>query len=315
MFDPKVFFLTLQNVALLLIFIFAGYLLRRSGKCGRDAATTLSVLTTFLFSPAYSINNLSKSFTVEKLGQNARLVLLSTFLILAAIFISKLLARLLGRSDFEKRTFAYMFAFGNSGYFGYPVVQGVFGDEALGQFIIFCLPINIAICSYGYGLFVEESEGKFNPKKVLFSPMMIGCYVGCLLGLTGFALPSFVSSALGGAAACMSPSSMLLAGLVLGAFPLKKLLSGLRPYLLGFVRLLVLPLIFGVPLYLLGFRGTELFLALVSVSLPAGMNIVVYPESLGLDASDNARICFVSVLMSLATLPPVYSIIQTVSGL
>ncbi|MBR2615112.1 MAG: AEC family transporter [Clostridia bacterium] len=315
MFDPKVFFLTLQNVAMLLIFIFTGYFLRRSGKLNRDSATVISILTTFVFSPAYTISNLPKTFTVANLWQNARLILISTLLILAAIFVARILGKTLGRDGFERRTFSYMFAFGNSGYFGYPVVQGVFGEEALGQFIIFCLPVNIAIFSYGYGLFVESQGGKFQAKKIFLSPMIIGCYIGCILGLTGFQLPSLVTSALSGAAACMSPASMILAGVVMGSFPLKKLVSGLRPYLLGLIRLLGLPLFFGVILYVLGLRGTELFLGLVSVSLPSGMNIVVYPESLGQDASANAKVCFVSVLMSLLTLPVVYSIIQTVAGL
>lgn len=315
MFDLSVFLLTLQNVAYLLIFIFIGYLLRRSGKLDRNSATVVSILTTFVFSPCYSASNLPKSFTLANLGQNALLIGLSTALILGVILVARLLGFHLGQSGFERRTYSYMFAFANTGYFGYPVIQGVFGDEVLGKFMVFCLPINVAIFSYGYGLFVSGTGGRFQLKKVLLSPLMAGFYAGAFSGLTGLRLPSLCSKVLATAGSCMSPASMILAGLVMGAFPLKGLLSGLRPYLLGLIRLLGLPIFWGSILYLVGVRGLPLFLSLVSVSLPAGMNIVVYPESLGQDASDNARLCFVSVLMSLITLPLVFTVIQAVAGL
>ena len=315
MFDLSVFFLTLQNVAYLLIFIFIGYFLRRSGKLNRESATVVSILTTFVFSPCYTASNLPKSFTLENLGQNALLLGVSTLLLLVVILVARFLGFHLGRDGFERRTFAYMFAFTNTGYFGYPVIQGVFGDEMLGKFLVFCLPINIGIYSYGYGLFVSGTGEKFQLKKVLFSPLMLGFYAGTFLGLTGLQLPSLCNSVLTASGACMSPASMILAGLVMGTFSFRQLLSGVRPYLLGLLRLLGIPLFFGGALYLVGLRGLPLFLSLVSVSLPAGMNIVVYPESLGQDSSSNAKICFVSVIMSLITLPFVFTAIKALAGL
>ena len=315
MFDLQVFLLTLEKVAFLLLFIFIGYTMRRSNKLDRNSATTLSVLTTWVFSPSYTITNLPKTFTIENLGSNVLLIVASTLLVFPVIGVARVLAAKLGREDFEKRTLSYMLAFSNIGYFGYPVVEGVFGDEMLAKFMVFCLPFNLAICSYGYSLFMKSSGKKFSLVGVLFSPLMLGCYAGYFLGLTGIKLPSLLNTAFSAAGACMSPASMLLAGIVMGSFPLKKLLSGVRPYLLGVVRLLLIPLLFGIPLYLVGLRGIYLFLSLVIISMPSGMNIVVYPESLGQDSSENAKLCFVSTLMSLVTLPFVFSLIKMISGL
>lgn len=315
MFDVTVFLLTLEKVAFLLLFIFIGYALRRKNKLNRDSAMAISVLTTWVFSPAYTVINLPKTFTLENLGSNALLIGTATLLVFPVIGVARFLALKLGRDGFERRTLSYMLAFSNIGYFGYPVVEGVFGDEVLAKFMVFCLPFNLAICSYGYSLFMQASGKKFRLGGVLLSPLMLGCYAGYFLGLTGLRLPSLLDTAFTAAGACMSPASMLLAGIVMGSFPLKKLLSGVRPYLLGVVRLLLIPLLFGIPLYLFGVRGIYLFLSLVIISMPSGMNIVVYPESLGQDASDNAKLCFVSTLMSLVTLPFVFSLIKMISGL
>ncbi len=314
MFQLSVLYMTLQKVAFLLLFIFVGYFLRRRGKVTEEAASALSVLTTYIFAPAYTAINLPKTFTIEKMGSNASLVGFSLALLVLVILVARFLAAKLGRDGFEKRTLSYMFTFSNTGYFGYPVIQGVFGEEILGQFMLFCLPLNLAIYSYGYSLFASE-KGNFQIKKVLLSPLMIGCYAGCILGISGFSLPGLLRDALESAGACMSPASMLLAGIVMGAFPLKKLLSGARPYLLALVRLIGMPLLFGIPLSLLGIRGIWLFLALAVLSMPSGMNIVVYPESLGQDASGNAKICFVSTLLSIVTLPVSFALIGALSGL
>ena len=103
---------------------------------------------------------------------------------------------------------------------------------------------------------------------------------------------------------------MILAGFMLGKFPLKKLLTGWRPYILTVVRLVGIPVIFGIVLFLLKVKGIYLLLPLVVAGLPLGLNLVVYPESLGheKEAADNAKLCFVSYLLSLIVLPIAFAL-------
>ena len=50
------------------------------------------------------------------------------------------------------------------------------------------------------------------------------------------------------------------------------------------------------------------------VSLPCGMNVVVYPESVGLDSTEGARACFVSYIMAIVTVPIVFTILDMLVG-
>lgn len=313
MFNLPVFFLTVEKVAFLLIFILSGYLLRRSKILGREAATVVSLVTTYIFSPAYTIANLRQNFTVENLKSNAALFAFSLMMVPIMILVARGLAKHLARDDFEKKSLSYFLAFSNNGYFGYPVMQGVFGQTVLGQFIVYCIPVNLFIYSYGYGLFAKEKKGRW--KKVFFSPLIIGCYIGIFLGLTSLPLPGLVEESLDAAGACMSPCAMILAGLVIGSYPIKKLLTGARNYLYSFLRLILAPILFGIPLYLLGVRGIYLFLAISIASLPGGMNSIVYPESMGYDASENAKMCCISILLSIITLPVVFALLEAICGL
>ena len=318
LFNLEVCLLTVQKVAFLLTVILIGYIMRRSGKVEHKAAKILSILTTHIFSPCYTLKTLPKNFTVDNLGKNLAVLGLSCALLGLVILLSRFLAKKIGRTDFETRSLTYIFAFANTGYFGYPVIEGVFGETVLSQFMIFCVPFNITLGSYGYGLFMSEGQ-KINWKKAFTSPVMFGYYGGIILGLSGIPLGGLVTDTLSGLGACMSPASMLSAGIVLGAFSAKKLLSGIRPYVYSLIRLVGIPALFSVPLFLLVFflklDGIFLILPMAAIALPVGLNAVIYPESFGYDASENAKLCFVSFVMSILTLPVVFSLASTVAGL
>lgn len=304
--------LTLKNVISLLILMSVGYLLRRTESLPQQTAPVLSTLTTKLLLPSYVIRNLSQSCTMEKIYGNLTLFGLGILFTLLSIGTGMILAKFLGRSDFEKKTYRYAFTFPNIGYFGYPLIEGVFGTEMLGNMIIFCIPLNIAIYTYGYLLF--SNEQKITLKKVLSTPPVAALIIGCTLGLTGLQIPSLFDKLLSGVGNCMSPITMLLAGFVLGSFSLRKLFTGVRGYWLSATRLLGIPLLFGIGLVLFGAKGVYLMIPLLAFALPMGLNTVVFPESHGIDASDNARMCFVSYLLATVMLPLTFSIIYNLAG-
>ena len=76
--------------------------------------------------------------------------------------------------------------------------------------------------------------------------------------------------------------------------------------------MLGIPLLFGVVLYLCGMRGQYFLFPLLIASLPLGLNLVVFPESYGMEeaATTNARICFVSYLLALIILPLSFALVN-----
>ena len=299
--------LTVEKVFMLLMFIAAGYILRKSGKLPDNAGKVLSALSATIFCPAYNIRNLWNNFTVAKIGENALVMGYGLLFTLIAIGVALVLARLLGKPGMERRSLSYAFAIPNYGYFGYPVIEGVFGTEFLSQVLVFIVPLSIATNTYGYLLFTPN--GKISWKRI-FNPLTVGVLIGMVLGLSGIPMPGVVDDVLGGAGNCMSPAAMLLAGFVLGAFPIGKLLSSVRSYVLSAIRLVGIPALFFGALWLCGARGIWLLMPLTVFAMPLGLNLVVYPESQGMDASDNARMCCVSYLMAIAVLPPIFGLLS-----
>ena len=306
----EVFLLTLNKVGTLLIYISVGYLLRRKSLLPENAGKMLSLLCVMIFAPAYAILNISKSMQPDALLENTRLVGWGVAFIIVSIIIGRVLAKLLGRTPMENSSLTYAFTFPNYGYFGYPVIEGVFGQAALGNFMIFAVPSALMCSSYGYLQF-RKGEG-YSIKKLLKTPLVVSLIIGVVVGLSGIKLPGIVTGVLDGAGKCMSPCSMLLAGFMLGKFQLKQLFSGVRPYLLTAIRMIGIPGALGAVLFLCGVRGDYLFWPLVFACLPLGLNLVLYPESLGYekDAADNAKLCFISYVLALGVLPCLFAFLQ-----
>lgn len=299
----EVFSLTFGKVGMLLIFIGIGYFMRRHHDLPDDAGQVLSLLCTLLFSPAYYISQMSSEFTLAVLDKNILLIGYGVIFVLISISIALVLSKPFSRNRIERNSLIYAFSIPNYGYFGYPVIEAVFGQAVLAEVMIFLIPLSLATSTFGYALFVG---GKKIPwKKILLTPLPVSLVIGIVLGLSGIQLPSFVKSAVVTAGNCMSSCSMLLAGFMMGKFPLKSLLTGWRPYAYSAIRLIGIPLIFAGLLFVCGLEGKYLLLPLLVAGIPLGLNLVVYPESQGQEqqASDNAKLCFISYLLAIAVLP------------
>lgn len=316
MFDLVTCLLTVEKVAFLLLFMGMGYFLRRSGKLKESAIHALSVLLTTLFAPCYTFRSLSSNFTVPNLSHNLSLILVSCGTIAVTYPIARFLGKKLGKSEFETESLTYIYTYPNNGYFGYPVIENVFGPGMLGNFIVFCIPFSISNFSYGYAIFAGSGGAKERWRRALISPMMIGCYLGIFFGITGFSLPGLLASAVEASANCMSPVSMLLAGLALGAFSFGELLPKMRDIGLVAIRLLGLFAGIGLPVFalckLFSLPAFLFYMPAMYICLPVGLNCIAYPQSFGKDASANARLCFLSFLMAILTLPVIFSFLQSV---
>ncbi len=322
-----VFIKTLEQTSILLIFIFIGYFLRKKEIINESGKKVLAGLLVNLFTPCYAIASLSSQLSIERINEYLTYLLAGVVLAVVIIFVALPFAKLLGKDKLEKNILKYALAFANIGYFGYPVVGAVFGEPVKASMILFCIPQTIAINTYGYQVLtskvietpkdlenaMDNGKKRFDWKanfRFLHSVPFIGTMLGVILGLLPITMPVYVINLLNLAGNCQSATAMLLTGSVLAGVPFLKLFTSWKPYVIGFIRLLLIPAILGVPMYLFGLRGELFIICMACISIPVGMNVVVYPESAGLDGTSGAKMCFVSYVLAVATLPLVFEIIK-----
>lgn len=327
-----IFLTTLKQVGIFLFYIGIGFSLTKTKVIDKKASGILSKLLTYLIAPVYTVSNLSRNVSIDKISTYALLILSGLVVALILIFVAIPLARLFTKNKFERNLYSYLFAFSNIGYFGNPLVEAVFGEVVLTNYLLFCLPATILISSYGYYILTkneDESANNLTKKEkrklmlksavsAFYTPPIIGAYVGLILALLPITLPQGFYDFLQPAVACYTAIPMLVAGIVLAGCPFKKLFASWKSYVIGLVRLIGMPLVLGSIAYLLylycGLEKAVIVSIFCMVSLPCGMNVVVYPESVGHDSTEGARACFVSYIMAIATVPVVFMILENLVG-
>jgi predicted permease len=193
---------------------------------------------------------------------------------------------------------------------GNAVMLGLFPDIFF-EYIIFTLPLWIVNFLWAIPSLLMPISAKptFMEKlKNLANPMFAGMVIGMLLGLLQIKLPAFALNAITTAGNCMSPMAMLLTGIAVSAINLKETFKTKYIYVLSLIRLVAIPAVFSAVLSFIPMSQTAYICAVVSISMPLGMNIVVIPSAYGQAKPIASGLVIVSHLLSCITLPVLFSV-------
>jgi len=290
--------IVLQQISILYIFLLLGWFFGHIKK-GLDSQTgILSFLVVSLFLPSKVFSTFSKNFTVSYLKENYKTLITSVCILIFLHYLGKLLARILTKDGYMKRTYEYSFTISNYAYMGYALAEGIFGEQGLTDLIVFCIPFSLYTYTVGY----VKLTGNGKSLKRAVNPMTGAILLGIMFGLLEIPLPAVVKTVLSSSASCVGPITMLLTGITLSSFALKVVFTDKMTYAVVLCRLLLIPaLIFGIcKLLSLDFvLPSVLFMA----AMPTGLNTIVFPKSVGEDPGPGARLAVLSHLLSIATIP------------
>ena len=304
------------QIIMILLYIGIGFILRRSKLLPENTSKSLSLLETFVFLPALIFNNLSTNVQIEKMTTYSVTILSGVAFLASTLAVSFVFTKIFskGRPAEERGTYMYMFAFANYGYVGYPVIEGVFGSQMLTSMILFAVPFTFAIYTYGAILLSNDGSSKKLSIPPKMYPILAALALGVIVGLTGVKLPTVVTSMTGALKGCMSPVAMIMTGFVLGSLNFKQIFTSARAYAVSAVRLVAIPAIFIGALLLLrvfiNIPGELMIIPLFIAAMPIGLNAVIFVEASGRDSTENARMCLISYILALVTVPLVMAFLS-----
>lgn len=305
----------------MLFFMAAGYFLQRKKILPENSAKTVSLLLVDLILPAYLICNLAGGVTKENVVEYGGYMIAGLFCLVLFLALAYALGSAAKRIYSDKKVLAYMLAFSNYSYFGYPLIEFVYGAETLSKVLIFVIPFTIFIYTLGIKMItsdLEKTKGKFK-----IQPAIPALVIGIVSGVVGVDLSgksanvalAACGTILSAAKSCMSPISMIYTGIVLAKFSLKELSSSWKAALIAIVRLVVIPaIVVGCCLLFrmaTGRKGAQYLLIPVVISaMPIGMNIVIFR---GEEGAESAQVCFYSLIFSLASIPILFTILGCIA--
>ena len=307
---------TLSSMLVMFLCMVIGYVANKKKLIPENAATVLSKLENYFFVPALVINTFMRYCTVASIADQYKCILYCLAVFAVALCISLPLSRVFTKGEYERNIYKYALTFGNFSFMGNAVVPAILGEEALYPYMLYILPLNVAVYTWGLVILIPKGEKKQSVFKSLLNPIFISILVGAFLGLTGFSryVPSFVTTTIGNCASCMGPLAMILTGFVIGGYDFKKLLTKKRIYVASFLRLIVLPAAFVGLLMLLKADRQTLILTFFAFGTPLGLNTVVFPAAYGGDTSTGASMAMISHTLCVLTIPFMYALLNVLVG-
>ncbi len=313
----EVFGLVLNQMLMMFSFIMVGFALRKTKILPSDSDKTFSRLETYVLVPALNFFNQLTNCSVETLSQNIRLTLYGGAVFIVGLILAQPIAKLFVRNVrddvhrlYERNVYRYAMSFSNYGFIGNFIVLGLWGQEGLFKYVLFCFIISI-FCN-SWGLFILIPKGGASMMQSLIkgftAPPLIALAAGCVGGLLGVKayIPEFLMKTLNNAGNCMGPIAMILAGFVIGGYQIKGLVTDKKIYLASMLRLVVIPAAMLFVLHLLGTEKEIMAFILVAFASPLGLNTIVYPAAYGGDTKTGAAMALISNTLGVITIPVMY---------
>ena len=292
------FLILIRQILQMFLLAGIGFLLFRCGKITREGSRTIGNILIYVSLPAVIING----FLVERTAEHVYGLLWSA----AASFVLLLMSVLVSHFVFRKDPVgAFASSFSNPGFFGIPLVIAALGEGAVFYAAPFIALLNIGQWTYG----VSRLNGQpvlqgLQPKKLIRAPFVIALLAGVALFALQLPLPEIISGGLRTVVGLNTPLAMFTVGIYLAQTDIPGMLKRKSLGLISAVRLLAIPLIALLLLWLLPERMQEMrTVLLICAACPVGSNVAVYAQLYGKDYPYAVETVVFSTVLSLASIP------------
>lgn len=285
-----------QNV-IMFLYLCIGYMLYKKKVITAHGSGEIGRLLLHVIMPAAIIKSYIKDYSGE---------MLAGFLVsFGAALFALLLAMLISRLVFRHRSAIRQFgaAFSNAGFIGIPLVQMTLGEEAVFYVASFVAILNIL--QWTYGVFIMTGDRtQISLKKITTNPIAVSLAIGLLLFFLPVKLPAIVTGVIGTLASMNGPLAMIVLGAYLAQVPLKELFTDRLTYLCAAVRLILIPVVTMLCLFLIPEDfGTVRLAVMLAAAAPVGSNVAIFAQIYDKEYTDAVKDVCLSTVLSILTMP------------
>lgn len=296
----------LRQMIVLAFIMLIGYFLARKDILDKATTKKISWIVVNLCNPALMIN---AALGEERLSEST---LLLTVKVAGAIYLfllifGAILPYIL--CDKKNKIYSLMIVFGNVGFMGYPILQAMYGSQAVLIASIFNLYYGILMYTYGI-ICVSGQKISLKNLKMLLNSGIIAGVLELIIYLNHIKLPGVVEDTVGMISDLTAPLSMMVIGATFVEFSLKKLVGDVRIMVFSIIRMIVLPLaLFPVFRYFIE-DSLLLGVCLVMVAVPVGSMNVMMAQQYNGDVETSSKGVAITTLLSVATMPLLFMILM-----
>lgn len=269
----------------------------------------LTALIMKIILPCMIVKSMMGAFSWDELKHCGQLVVIAIVLWAVTFGLAQLVFRLMGKTP-SARIMRFSMMYTNFTFVGIPVIESLYGSTGVFYFVVFLVPYRMVYYSSAEPLLsppgLQRKERTLKDKlKGWFSVPVVAVFVGLILYLTQLRLPAPVTGVINSLGSCASPLGMLLCGMSLGKYPIRRLL---RPkyFWVPLVRNLLLPaLILGLAV-LIGLERELAQVVVMFTALPVASLIAAFTIQYDPDQEtqfEAAAAVLLSTILSCVTIP------------
>lgn len=300
-----------SNVALMLVYMFLGFIICKTKKAVVSHAKSFSALLVYILAPCMLINSfLQLEYTPEnaiEIGKFFLVTLLTQLLFFIVLYI--LLKRKF--SDARYRIMSIGGVLGNVGYLGMPMLVGMFPDNPM---VLCYSSINVMsmnLIVFTVGVFLITNDKKYiSVKNAFINPTMLSILFAMPLFFFKIKFPVIIGDSIEFLGKMVTPMCMFILGMRLSAAKLKSVFSRAFVYITALLKLVIFPVFSFLLVSPLPFMSDVAKASVVVLAAaPAGAIIASLAELHECEQELAANVVFVTTILSVITIPLVTTIL------
>lgn len=294
-----------NQILILFLLLLVGYWAKKIKIFDDSTIKGITSILVKLSLPALIIGSLVKEEASPQIILESGLILVISLIVYFLSFIiAIIIPKIIGSKEDEIGVFEFALVFSNVGFMGYPVVQAIFGDEALFYVSFYNLPFNLFVFTIGIWMLKRGNMAQKNRNwKLLINTGTVSVIVGFILFVFSVPIPYALEGTMDLLASITTPLSMLIIGGLLANSETKQIFSNWRVYVISFARLIIIPIIiYGL---LSAFINHKYLLGVPVIigAMPAAGNTAILASEYDANSELASRIVFISTLFSVLTIP------------
>lgn len=304
------------NVAIFLLYMFLGFLLAKGKKAFAAHAKSMSGLLIYVLGPAMIINSFLQ---IERTEENiiAMLKYFGVSFAIQAVFIGLLYIMLHKKyTDARYRIMSVGGVLGNVGFFGMPVVSGIFPDQPIVMVYSSINVMSMNLIVFTLGVFLITNDRKYiSFKNAILNPTTLGIFAA--IALFGFQveLPETLGNSVALLAKMVTPMCMIILGIRLSTETFRDVFGKAFVYVTCALKLIVFPLFAFLCVKWLPFLDNVAKTAVfVLAATPAGAIIESLSELHECEQELSANVVLLTTLCTILTMPAVLYFCMNVVG-
>lgn len=260
--------LNILNTAAGMILLMAiGFLCNRIGLIDEPTAKKLTDILLKVIQPVYIFMAYQRSFDRGMLRDFLICLAMAAFAFLIMILIPYLF---FPKGSRDREVGLLLSAFPNTGFYGIPLISGIFGSEGVFFLTTMITMFNLLLWTYGVLLMSGQRDSLKNTVKRLVSPSLVAIVAGFACFSLGLLLPDVLAAPLRKLGDMSSPMAMLISGAVVARADFRRGLRDPMMYRISCLRVLLLPAAVALSLFWLPVNPMLIIVVVLAAGFPVG---------------------------------------------